>query len=65
MRITVDPDLCDGFGLCDGHAPELFEFDDDGYATERGDGAVPAEQEPAAKRAIAGCPAHAIVAVEN
>jgi len=65
MRITVDPDLCDGFGLCDEHAPELFEFDDDGYATARGAGTVPDERQAAARRAIAGCPAHAILAVEN
>lgn len=65
MRITVDPDLCDGFGLCDEHAPELFEFDDDGYATARDDGTVPDERQAAARRAIAGCPAHAILAVEN
>ncbi len=61
MRITVDPDLCDGFGLCDGHAPDLFDLDDDGYATEKGDGTVPEDRQAAARRAIAGCPAHAIV----
>lgn len=63
MKITVDAELCDGFGLCDGHAPDLFELDEDGYATERGDGTVPADQEPGARRAIAGCPAHAILEV--
>lgn len=63
MKITVDDELCDGFGLCDGHAPDLFELDEDGYATARGDGTVPVDREPHARRAIAGCPAHAIVEV--
>lgn len=60
MRITVDPELCDGFGVCAGYAPDLFDFDDDGFATERNAGVVESDNVPAARRAIAGCPAHAI-----
>ena len=30
MRIVVDFDLCQGHGVCEGEAPEVFELDDDG-----------------------------------
>ncbi len=33
MRIVVDFDLCQGHGVCEGEAPEVFELDDDGYLT--------------------------------
>src|SRR5690606_24542407 len=45
MKIKVKQSLCDGFGTCAVHAPELFELDEWGYATEAGDGTVPAGSE--------------------
>jgi ferredoxin len=33
MRVKVDFDLCQGHGVCEGEAPEVFELDDDGKLT--------------------------------
>lgn len=33
MKIVVDSGLCQGHGMCEGEAPELFEVDDDGKLT--------------------------------
>ena len=38
MRITVDSEKCQGHNRCYSLAPELFDVDDYGYATEIGDG---------------------------
>ena len=38
MKLTVDPTICQGYGLCADEAPELVELDDAGYATIIGDG---------------------------
>jgi ferredoxin len=29
LRIVVDPDLCQGHGVCESEAPQLFEVDQD------------------------------------
>jgi ferredoxin len=60
MRIRVDPDRCQGHARCYGLAPELFEVDDYGLSTVRGDGTVPPELEERARRAIDNCPEYAI-----
>ena len=41
-------------------APELFDVDDYGSASEIGDGEVPPELVEKARLAVANCPAHAI-----
>jgi len=61
MRIKLDRTVCDGFGLCARHAPEVFDLDDWGYPTLRGDGGIPPEQETGVRRALLDCPAHAVV----
>jgi ferredoxin len=60
MRITLDQELCEGYGTCAVEAPELFELDDLGYASIVGDGSVPGPLEAKARRAIAYCPVGAI-----
>ena len=30
MRVIVDWDLCQGHGVCEGEAPEVFAIEDDG-----------------------------------
>lgn len=65
MKIKVKQSLCDGFGTCALHAPELFVLDEWGYASEAGDGTVPVEAEERARRAIVDCPVHAIVEVKE
>jgi ferredoxin len=64
MRITVDSEKCQGHNRCYSLAPELFDVDDYGYATEIGDGAVPAELEEKARLAAANCPEFAITVHE-
>lgn len=60
MKIHVISDKCQGHNRCYAIAPELFDVDDYGYATEIGDGEVPAGQESKAELAAANCPEHAI-----
>lgn len=33
MNIIIDNDLCQGHGMCEGEAPEVFEVADDGTLT--------------------------------
>jgi ferredoxin len=60
MRIRLDRTICDGFGTCAQHAPDLFSLDDWGYASLVGDGTVPPGDEDDVHRAILYCPVHAI-----
>ena len=60
MRVHVDPALCQGHNRCYAIAPELFDVDDDGNASERNDGVVPEHLEEKARLAAANCPEYAI-----
>jgi ferredoxin len=64
MKVRVDPELCAGFGICTGVAPEAFVLHDDGYATALV-GEVPAALEDLVRRAASQCPAQAIVLDEG
>lgn len=64
MRIRVDPDKCQGHARCYGLVPELFEVDDYGNSSVRGDGTVPPELEDRARLAIANCPEFAVEEVD-
>lgn len=64
MRVHVDPDKCQGHNRCYALAPELFDVDDLGNATELNDGAVPPELEDKARLAVANCPEYAISITE-
>ena len=63
MRIKVDSEKCQGHNRCYSLAPELFDVDDYGYATEIDDGTVPSELEDKAKLAAANCPEFITVTV--
>lgn len=65
MRIRVDADRCQGHARCYGLAPELFDVDDYGQATVRGDGMVPVELEGKARLAVANCPEYAVQEVPD
>ena len=60
MRVKVDVDKCQGHNRCFSLAVELFDVDDYGYATEIGDGQVPADLEEKARLAVANCHEFAI-----
>lgn len=59
MKVSVDPEVCAGFGICVGICPEVFALHDDGYATVRVD-EVPRELEELVRRAVDQCPSRAI-----
>jgi ferredoxin len=65
VRIKLDRTVCDGFGVCGLHAPEVFSLDEWGYATlvDRS-GAVPARSEAQVRKALASCPVHAITTLD-
>jgi ferredoxin len=65
MRVHVDHDKCQGHNRCYALAPELFDVDDFGTATERDGGDVPAELEEKARLAVANCPEYAIEISES
>ncbi|MGZ4695499.1 MAG: ferredoxin [Acidimicrobiales bacterium] len=65
MRVSVDPDKCQGHNRCYALAPELFDVDDLGYATAKGDGTVPPELADRARLAAANCPELAITVDET
>lgn len=65
MRIRVDQEKCQGHNRCYAIAPELFDVDDYGYASELNDGVVPAELEEKARQAAANCPEYAITIEES
>ena len=64
LRVHVDQEKCQGHNRCYSLAPELFDVDDYGIASEVGDGVVPPELEEKARRAVANCPEYAITVSE-
>jgi ferredoxin len=60
LKVHVDPDKCQGHNRCYTLAPELFDVDDLGTSSERGDGTVPDGLVDKAHRAVANCPEFAI-----
>lgn len=65
MKISVDPDKCQGHNRCYALVPELFDVDDYGYASAAGDGTVPPELADKARLAAANCPEFAITVAED
>lgn len=65
MRVTIDPDRCQGHNRCHALAPELFEVDDLGFARARGTGEVPAGLETKALLAVRNCPEFAVRAMRE
>jgi ferredoxin len=60
MKVHVDSEKCQGHNRCYALAPELFDVDDYGNATELNDGVVPPGLEEKARLAVANCPEYAI-----
>ncbi|MEZ0089236.1 ferredoxin [Streptacidiphilus sp. EB129] len=59
MKLLLDSTLCQGYGLCQEHAPALVDLDEWGYAQILA--AQPAaDQEPAARAAVEACPNRAL-----
>jgi ferredoxin len=61
VQISVDYARCEGHGLCEDQAPEVFELDDAGDLQYRFDGQdVPGELAAAAVRGATACPVAAL-----
>ena len=61
----MDHERCQGHARCYAIAPELFEVDDYGLSTARGDGTVPPGLEESALLAVANCPEFAITVIDD
>lgn len=64
FRVVVDRDLCQGHGVCESEAPNVFEV------SKKGDLTVLDERPPDAERknvelAVKYCPTHALTIVDE
>jgi ferredoxin len=64
MKITVDRDLCQGHGVCESEAPEVFSVSKDGVLTVL-DETPPESQRAAVELAVRYCPTHALSIEED
>lgn len=61
MKISIDPERCQGHGRCWDTAPDLVDADDDGRGVIRGPGEVPPELVDQAETAERVCPERAVI----
>ena len=59
MKVTVDPDLCQGHARCWQICPDVFSLDDEGHASVA-DADVPTGLEDKVREAVRNCPERAI-----
>jgi ferredoxin len=64
MKVRVNSEICAGFGICTGIAPEVFEIHEDGYAVVLVSEVKP-EDEATMRMAADQCPARAISVSED
>jgi ferredoxin len=65
VRVSVDYARCEGHGLCEEIAPELFQLDDDGELTMAREGQeLEAGLVGKVSQAINSCPASALLRLE-
>lgn len=64
MKVHINSEICAGFGICLGIAPEVFSLHDDGYAIVLVSEVKP-EDEDSMRRAASQCPAQAISLSED
>ena len=60
MKLVLDTDACQGYGLCHVTAPDLVDLDDSGYADLFDEGHVPTGEQDRAHDAVNACPARAL-----
>jgi len=63
VRIVVDEDLCEGNGICESLAPQIFELGD-ADVVQIADGPVPEELHIDARAAVDQCPKAALRIVD-
>jgi ferredoxin len=64
MRIVVDLDLCQGHGVCESEAPDVFELGKD-HKVRVLDQDPPGTQRSAVGEAVRFCPTHALSVVDD
>lgn len=64
MRVTVQPDLCQGHARCLAEGPGVYVLDDLGYNTTNVDD-VPPELADQARRGALACPELALLVHED
>jgi ferredoxin len=64
VKVSIDPDKCEGHGRCFSTAPLVFDADDLGQGVVIGDGTVPADQEDLVRLCQQNCPEYAIEITE-
>ena len=64
MKIVVDLDLCQGHGVCESEAPEVFAVAKKGQVTVK-DETPPEELRAKVEMAVKFCPTHALRIVED
>jgi ferredoxin len=55
-RVSIDPELCNGYGVCEALAPDVFVLADDGLASVR----QGISEDEAVREACDNCPMGAI-----
>jgi sterol 14-demethylase len=64
VRIVVDLDLCQGHGVCESEAPEVFSVAKKGQVTVKDETPLD-EQRAKVEMAVKFCPTHALKIVEE
>lgn len=64
FRIVIDRDLCQGHGVCESEAPEVFSVSKHGELTVLNE-TPPDDQRAACDLAARYCPTHAITLVDG
>ncbi len=64
MQVVVDLDLCQGHGVCESEAPDVFEVGKD-HKVHVLDERPPDEQRSAVEDAVRFCPTHALSIVDD
>ena len=65
MRIELDRNVCQGHGVCQMNAPNLFRLsDDDGLAIQPTN-PIPAEFQDEGRAAVINCPELALTLIED
>ncbi|MGE0220906.1 ferredoxin [Mycolicibacterium sp.] len=63
-HISVDAGRCQGHARCLAFAPDVFDFDDEGYAFVPDDKSDRADLDEDLRLAVANCPERAIIVSE-
>jgi ferredoxin len=60
VKVVVDREICQSYGLCELTAPAIFRVGDDGFAEPLIAGDLPAELRGLAVEGAEMCPVHAL-----